>query len=527
MILKKLRNQLGLVALGLALLASFGTVISRNVQDLKNDQIEIRIAHSELHTGMREAFDATIAAYEKLHPKVRIVQVAVPPRIYPAWSRTQLIGGTAPDIMPLAGTDVEIAQFFLPITTLTSAPNPYNESTPLEGVAWRDTFFDGLTGLSDSMRWTAPDEIFGVMLQTTSMRLYINRNLLIEITGSDALPRNYAELHALAENVLHYNQRNGTQLIPLASCKAYAEYIFDRIVGSQMQKFLVNYSFHMKSWGFYRPMYEGEYSYSETPEFVSSLELMSEVAQMLSPGFQQFAPEDAIATYLQQRSLMLVAGSWDYAVLVNRVPFETLVTPLPMPATDDPKYGQFTLGQAAEDVKTTAALGIVRTSPYAEVAVDFLKFLTSQPVATQFSDISKRISAIVDVPVPSDLVQMAPKIEGEIPGFRVDNFLGNNNVRNLIQRHIHKVIGPKPDIRSFAETIDAELAPNIREDLKYYHRYDRQNTQRFDATIALHYLLPPEHEQAERANWLLHSEAQHGSQSRYIEYQHYLEPPGE
>jgi len=525
MISETLRNRIGLVALALALLASFGAVTSRNVQTLTSGKIEIRVAHSELHTGMREAFDAAIAAYEALHPEVHIVQVAVPPRIYPAWSRTQLVGGTAPDIMPLAGTDVEITQFFVPITELTSEANPYNQGTPLEGVAWRETFFDGLSALSGSMRWTAPDEIFGVMLQTTSMRLYVNRNLLLEITGSDALPRDYAGLHALAQKVRQHNQRNGTQLIPIASCKAYAEYIFDRIVGSQMQNFLVSYSFHMKSWGFYRPMYEREYSYSETPEFVSSLELMSEVAQMLSPGFQQFAPEDAIATYLQQRSLMLVAGSWDYAVLVDRVPFETEVMPLPMPSTDDPKYGRFTLGQAAEDVKTTAALGVVRTSPNVEIAVDFLKFLTSQPVATQFSEVSKRISAIVGVPLPKELVQMAPQIEGEIPGFRVDNFLGNNNVHTLIQRHIHKVIGPQPDIRSFAETIDAELAPNIREDLKYYHRYDRQNTQRFDATIALHYLLPPEH--AERANWLLHTEAQHGSQSRYIEYQHYLAPPEE
>jgi len=527
MMSKKLRNRLGLVTLVLTLLASFWTVASRNVKDLTSAQIELRVAHSELHTGMREAFDAAIAAYEALHPEVRIVQVAVPPRIYPAWSRTQLVGGTAPDIMPLAGTDIEITQFFVPITKLASEPNPYNAGTSLESIAWRDTFFDGLSGLSDSMRWTAPNEIFGVILQTTSMRLYINRDLLLEISGDNALPSNYAELHALTQKVRDYNRRSGTRLIPIASCKVYAEYIFDRIVGSQMQKFLLDYSFHMKSWGFYRPMYEGKYSYSETPEFVSSLELMSEVAQMLSPGFQQFAPEDAIATYLQQRSLMLVAGSWDYAVLVDQVPFETEVMALPMPSTDDPKYGRFTLGQAAEDVNTTAALGIVRTSPHAEVAVDFLKFLTSQPVATQFSDISKRISSIVDVPVPNELVRMAPQIEGEIPGFRVDTFLGNNNIQTLIQRHIHKVIGPQPDIRSFATILDAELAPNIREDLKFYHRYDRQNTQRFDATIALHYLFPEEHEQAERANWLLHSEAQHGSQGRYTEYQHYLEPPKE
>ncbi|KXU36541.1 hypothetical protein AXK11_04095 [Cephaloticoccus primus] len=518
---KTLRNRIGTGILTLALLASFWTVASRNIQELASDQIEIRIGHSELHTGMREAFEAAIKAYQALHPGVRIVQTPIPQRIYPAWSRTQLVGGTAPDIMPLAGTEIEITQFFLPLTDLVTAPNPYNAGTSLEGVAWRDTFFDGLTGISDRMRWTAPDEVFGVMLQTTSLRLYINRDMLREITGSDALPREYADLYALGQKIRNYNQRTGKRLIPIASCKPYAEYTFDRIVASQTQKFLTEYSFHMMPWGLYRPMYDGVFTYSETPEFVSSLELMHEVSQLLSPGFQQFAPEDAIATYLQQRSVMLVAGSWDYAVLIDRVPFETVVSTLPMPSTNDPRYGRFTLGQAAEPVKTTAALGVIRTSPHPEVAIDFLRFLTSQPIATEFANISKRLSAIIDVPVPEGLQLMAAQTEGEIPGFRVDNFLGSHNIVNLIQRHIHKVIGPQPDLRGFAETIDAELPRQIREDLRTYQRFDRQNTQRLDALLALHYLLPYEH--PAHANWIVHAEAQSGSQHRYMEYQLYLE----
>jgi len=522
MISEKLRNRIGLAALAFVILASFGTVAMRNLKKLTSKTIEIRISHS----GVREAFEAAIAAYEALHPEVRIIQVNIPARIYSSWSRTQLVGGTAPDIMPLSGSDLEIAEFFQPITKLLSAPNPYNEDTPLDGVAWRETFFDGLGGLRDSMRSTAPDEIFGVTMQATSMRLYINRDLLLEIAGSDALPRNYAELHALAEKVRAYNQSHGTQLIPIASCKTYAEYIFDRIVGSQTQKFLVSYDYHMRSWGLYRPLYEGKYSY-KTPEFMRSLELMSEVAQMLSPGFQQFAPDDAVAAYVQQRSLMLVAGSWDYSVFVDKVPFETEVMTLPTPDTDDPKYGEFALGQPAEEVKTTDALGIVRTSQNTEVAIDFLKFITSYAVAAQFSEISQRISSIMNVPVPEALKNMAPQIEGEIPGFRIDTLFGNNNVHNLIQRHIHKVIGPNPDISGFVEAIDAGFAPNIREDLKFYRRYDQLNAQRFDATIALHYLFPEDHEQADRADWMLHSDAQHGNQSNYIDYQHYLRPLGE
>jgi len=521
LISEKTRNGIGVSILVLAILASFWNVIFRNVEELTSNQIEIRIGHQELHTGMREAFQAAIEAYQEIHPNVRIIQVPVPPRTYPAWIRTQLVGGTAPDIVGLSGSQEEILEFFLPITDFVDKPNPYNLGTSLEKVRWRDTFFDGMTGIRDIVQESAPGQMFGVMLQTSSMRLYINRDMLIEITGSDRLPQEYNDLYLIQQKIREYNQRTGKNIIPIASCRNYADYTFNRIVNSQTQKFLLEWSPHMRTWGFFRPMAAGVFKYNETPEFLSSLELMHEVAQMLTPGYQQFLPEDAIATYLQQRSLMLVAGSWDYAVLTNRVSFETAITSLPIPSTSDPRYGKFTLGSSVEPVGTAAGLGVIRRSPNADVAVDFLQFLTSQTIAAEFSAISKRLPAVIDVPIPDELKIMTTQIEGEIPGFRVDSFLPTHNVNTLIQQHIHKVTGRQPDIRGFAETIDTELPRYIKEDIKMYHRTDRLRTQKFDGMVVLHYMLPEGH--PARSNWAHYTTDQHGAQGRVIEYQHWLD----
>jgi len=521
LISEKKRNRIGVGILVLAILASFWNVIFRNVEELTSGQIEIRIGHQELHTGMREAFQAAIEAYQEIHPNVRIIQVPVPPRTYPAWIRTQLVGGTAPDIVGLSGSQEEIIEFFLPITAWVDKPNPYNAGTSLETMPWRDTFFDGMASIRNIVQESAPGQMFGVMLQSSSMRLYINRSMLIEITGSDTLPQEYNDLYVIHQKILEYNQRTGKKIIPIASCKSYSDYIFSRIVSSQTQKFLLEWSLYMKPWGFFTPMAAGLFKYGETPEFVSSLKLMHEVAQMLTPGYQQFLPEDAIAAYLQQRSVMLVAGSWDYAVLNDRVAFETLTTSLPIPSTSDPRYGEFTLGSSVEPVGTVTGLGVVRRSPNANVAVDFLQFLTSQGVATQFTAISKRLPAVIDVPIPDELKIMAVQAEGEIPGFRVDSFLPTHNVNTLIQQHIHKVTGRQPDIQGFAKTIDTELPRYIKEDIKMYHRTDLLRVQKYDGMIVLHYLLPEGH--PDRKNWAHYATDQHGAEARVIEYRHWLD----
>jgi len=368
---KHLRGIIGVAILCLAIGASFWRVTSRNVQSAESDRIELRVGHPHLQSGMREAFANAIESYERLHPNVSVTQIAVPQRLYPIWARVQLVGGTAVDILSTFNVP-DPTRHFVSLTPWLDGPNPYNAGTPLDGMAWRDTFFDGL-----STQLFLSEDIYAIMLQTVSHRLFINVDLLREITGSDeGLPRDFDDLRSLATRVRTYNKRTGKHIVPIASCRPYANVTFAKMLRSLTQKLVRDHSPNrtMSIAELDRLILDGTYSYSQTPEFIRSLELMSELAQMFTPGFLQFEHEDAIATYLQQRGLMIIAGTWDYGTLEKHAPFETRALPVPTPSPSDPHYGQFTLGQVAESPTDDGVLGIIRTSPNRDAALDFLRY---------------------------------------------------------------------------------------------------------------------------------------------------------
>ena len=92
----KFKHRLAALLLLVVFSGSAWQVFHRQQRSARSDIIEIQLGHWLLHTGMREAFDAAIEGYQKLHPEVHITQIPVPVRSYAAWSRTQLVGGTAP-----------------------------------------------------------------------------------------------------------------------------------------------------------------------------------------------------------------------------------------------------------------------------------------------------------------------------------------------------------------------------------------------------------------------------------------------
>jgi len=490
-------------------------------------EAELYIGHWLLHTGMREAFDATIEDYQRLHPETRIYQLPVPIRFYPAWARTQLIGGTAADITGMLALNEElISRYYLPLTPWLDKPNPYNAGTSLEGVAWRDTFFDGLSGMRALTATSG--EISGIILQINSLRLYYNREMLIEITGNDTPPKDLSDLKALAAKIDTYNQRSGKKIIPIAGCGPYAGFAFDRVVPSQTQRLALDQSpsrnLRVSTLELAALMLDGVLSYTKTPELRSSLELMRKISLMLTPGFMQLQRDEAIAAYVQQRSLMLIAGSWDYAALIDGVPFETRALPVLGPSTSDPQFGQFTLGQVAEPMGIEGSMGIIRSSRNPEAALDFLHYLTSQRASEKFSQISQRLSAILDTPVPPNLEQIKPQLNGEIPGFAIDfRSFSTGHSDHHFQRYIHKIVGTQSDVEGVATHLDKELPRYLRDDITAHLRHLRRDVQRLDATIALHYTLPSDHQA--RANWRRHSEVQHLRKFDSLRYRHYASTP--
>jgi raffinose/stachyose/melibiose transport system substrate-binding protein len=108
--------------------------------------IVIRFAHSGLEPAVVAAFDELAASYMARRPEVQVEQLTVPPRLYRSWIRTQLVGGTAPQLIELTPqvTQDLLSRFFLPLTPWIRSPNPYNAATPLQDVPWQSTFRDNL-----------------------------------------------------------------------------------------------------------------------------------------------------------------------------------------------------------------------------------------------------------------------------------------------------------------------------------------------------------------------------------------------
>ncbi len=521
-----LRRHLALGMLALIFGAATWHVYSHRRAPAGAETVELYLGHWLLHTGMREAFDAAIAGYRELHPHVIIRQIPVPVRSYEAWARTQLIGGTAPDITGMLRLNEElISRHYLPLTPHLDRPNPYNRGTALEGVPWRDTFVDGLT----AMRNLTPTagEVCGISLQVNTQRLYYNRELLREVTGSDVPPADFAGLLAFGREVAAYNRRTGAGLVPIAGCGPYAQFMFDLLLPSQTQRLTLeaspNRNLRILPVELAGLILGGGIDY-DTPALRRSLELLHDMAGLLTPGYRQLQREDAIFTYLQQNSVMLYAGSWDYAVLRRDGAFTTGIVPMPMPAPDDPVYGELTLGPVSEAAgNPEAMLGVLRSSRHPEVALDFLHYLSSQPVAAAFSRISHRVSSVIGTPLPPAGDRLAPRLEGELPGFTPDfRWFAAGSSSNFFQRHLHGALGPHGDVAAFAARLNAEMPRHLRQDLAWHLQQIRRDVQRLDGLVAFHLTLPDD--DPRRSAWTRHAETQHVRQLENLHYRPLAEP---
>ena len=168
-------NRIGLICFLIFFGISTVMVIrnsSRSGGLFPSDVKRLTFAHWQLEDGFREGYADAIRVYEKLKAdqgiNVKVVQTAVPSRGYAQWFLTQLIGGDCADVIELSGSQELQNQYFLPLSKYLAEENPYNRGTPLEGMAWRDTFADDMAGaLSPTY-----SEYFGVSTLMCTTRMF-------------------------------------------------------------------------------------------------------------------------------------------------------------------------------------------------------------------------------------------------------------------------------------------------------------------------------------------------------------------
>lgn len=523
------REQL-LATVGFALLLGTFAIslvnIARRAGEQRDPSVRIiRIAHWQLEDGASRAIDAVAREYERRHPGVRIEQMRVPERVYPNWVTTQLVGGTAPDLIQIGkGIDSErTARYFRPITDEVFRPNPHNRDTPLADTPWRETFVDGMIGGFDD----ALQDYYGAPLFMATVRMYANLTLLRQLTGSDELPRTLDEFLALSNLVREQAARTGRVIVPVAGSKYNAPILIERLFRSTTQRLALELSDNRQmipnsdllTLGLLRDEWN-----LRTPAIQASLTLAGQVGSVMQPGFLQLAREDATFLFQQGRALFIATGSWDATTLMEGGSFEIGVFDLPAPSSGNPDYGRYVLGRHSEaGARSYGPFGITRTSAHPELALDFLRFLTSMPHNQLFADESGWLPVVNGVTPAPSIAPFAPVFEGYPDGFSLN--LGADTQR-VVDNHMHLLFSPDAGVERFITGVESSLRAAARSDLDRILRVRANQIARADLLVNAEEILlaahPDDPASARRAQ--AQRERQFGSEIHHAHLSGELEP---
>ncbi len=524
----KILNGIGIGLLAVCFLIALGRIAISSLDRAEDGgKIRtIRFAHWQLESGVREALDAIAAAYMKERPDVKVVQIPVPERIYPNWLITQLVGGTAPDLMAmgLVMTDERYARFFKPMSDVVDRPNPWNVGTPLEGVPFRETFIDGMGSCFNSTLL----EYYGAPLSAFTVRMYYNLDLLREITGSDKLPANYEELVALCKQTLEFSRRTGRELFPIAGSKYNAPVVMQQLFASQTEglgsRLIYDFLANRPSPALLaEAAARGDWNL-DAPEIRAGLALMRDLGQYVQPGFLQLGRDDALFSFVQRRAVMISTGSWDATSIISQARFPVGVGYIPVPAPGG-ELGPFSRGPASDPgAGVGVIMGITRASPNQSLALDFLHFMTSQRMSQLFTNVSKWPPSVVGAKPHEQARIFQPFFDGFLGGFVLD-FAGADTKR-LANTEINKLLGPLGSVDAYIDAIRPGYLGALLSDIRRQALAARANSQRSDTTLgALAWMTladPADAKSAERLDLLIQSMAAGDFNVRRLERAAYL-----
>ncbi len=420
----------------------------------------LRIAHTHLETGVREALAAVAAAYEERHPGVTIEQIAVPASHYVAWLRTRLTGESMPDIATFGNVpEHEFPRYYLPLGPYLDQPNPYNEGTPLAGRRWRDTFLDGLAG-PPSFRFNLLEN-YGITLAPYSVRLMYNADLLERIAGVREIPEDYAGFLALCARIAERGPAVRPGVVPIAAAQNNANLLLSQIFSTQTQRLAMEVE---RTHRHYCPAMDWQAGYVRgdwrfgSPAARTALDRLRELGPYLQPGFMQLRDADALLSFSAGDAVMIVASSFDAASIRRAVSFPVGVAALPIPADATHSFGP-----AAELEDVSSALYQVWRGGNRELAIDFLRFLTSWEGARLFSERSLWPTSVRDVPVPAEVVPFQPMIDGYPAG--IIPWQGTNPQRVFMQ-NLHHLVRPGATVDAFIAAVEEPYATANRAELR-------------------------------------------------------------
>lgn len=394
------------------------SIALRKIPEDRPGEIVIRLGHWQLEAGVRDAIDRMAEEYRKLHPNVRIVQQAIPETTYQQWVSTQLIGGTAPDIIQAGNMPANLllsfyTRYFLPVTDFVQEPNPYNAGTELEGVPLQQTYKDAMrSGYVEVLQ-----EFMAIPLSQFGFRIFYNKDLLEKLTGRRDAPTDYREFLALCEKIRRQVNEKGLPYIPIASSQYHHRMwdwrLFDPMTFSALRKGDFSRDGTLAKDEMFVAIRAGLLDFHH-PAYRARLELVRDLTPNFQTGFTGLTRDEAVFLFAQERAVFMPIGTYEARTLQKQSEgqFEIGVMNFPWPEATDPQYGRFIEGPPYEEILVGFMFGVTRFSRHPEIALDFLRFMASQQKNEELNEIIGWIPAIKGARVDPALSAFEPNFRG-------------------------------------------------------------------------------------------------------------------
>ena len=394
--------------------------------------IVLRLGHYQLEPMVREALDEMARRYSKMRRerdglKVRIAQVPIPESTYGQWMSSQLMAGTAPDIVEhTQGVPRHVivgyyTRYFHPVSPHVAVPNPHNAGNQFSNTAWRATFQDGMrAGYVEEMQ-----EYMTVPLSQFGTRIFYNRDLLEKLTGLTEPPREW-QAFKRACNLIKSQRMpkpdgtpdpGGRFYTPIAA-SSYHFWPWDWTLADPLSFGAVRKADYSRdgwidSAELFTAMTEGRVNFLMRP-YAAKYGLIRELTEFFQPGFTGLGRDDAVFLFAQEQAVFITTGTADQGALREQAEgvFNLGIMNFPFPSKDDPDYGDVVEGPAYERPTQGFMFGVTRTSRHPEIALDFLHYLSSLEVNEEFNAVIYWLPAVLDARLAGDLKDFKPNFKG-------------------------------------------------------------------------------------------------------------------
>jgi len=499
-------NMIGLAVLVVCYAGAIWNVVKAKRQESRADVI--RVVHWQLELGVRDGLASLIEDFEALKAEqgqsVEVVQIPIPEGAYNQYVTTQLIGGTAPDMIQIGKFPVEyLGRYFYPLSNKLQKPNPFlgerlaelnqkserseveeTQRTLLETLApkaWMDTFNDGLRGQF------VPEfqEYFGVGFSTFTVRMYYNKNLFLKVLGHDRPPASFEELISFSEAIKEYGEEHSISLLPIASSKYQAEVFRNRYLGeitSDLDRLWdLDHSGEMDGVESLMAMLRGEHT-PWNPQYRAAMDVVQSLASFFPRGFMSMGREDSGFAFVQGKAGMITSGSWDALSYLKKIQdqpvenrFEVGIFDLPSISLTHPEYGIYADGRLSEaSAGTGFAFGITRFTSNFDLCVEFLQYATTPEMNTHVNEIAGWIPVITGAIPKEWLKNFQPNIVGYVGNIRFE-VLGGGKVKLREDQVFWPLISGDTDYETYASELWSSLPAEAATDFKRLYEGSRES----------------------------------------------------